>query len=167
VRFSIIMVGLTMFAAVLTGTGCSGTLPYSKDGQYLKGPGNLQGVVGLMDSPIPDVPVPIGFVPILDDSDARLEGNVRVIQHVYQGRATINDVIEFYRRGLPLHDWKYVSEGQRGDEYLMAYTKGVESLRVAVRKRGMVLTLQINMGPSQPRSSGKVVKPNLILGASD
>ena len=167
-KIKVIFAGAAVVLSTALAGGCSGSLPYSKDWQYLKGPGNLPGVVGVMDSPIRDVSVPIGFVPILDESDAQLlPGNIRAIKHVYQGRATVNDIVDFYRRSLPIESWKFVNEGTRSDEYFLHYAKRNEKLFITARKRGVVLTLTINIGPAQPIRGASGPIPNVAYGATD
>ncbi len=157
---------MTTFALL---AGCSGSVPFSEDWQYLSSNGGAPGVVSRPDSPIADVPVPIGFSPLVEQSRAEVQGNVRVVKHVYQGRAKVQDVVDLYRRSLPLSGWTFTNEGNESDEYVLYYTKGPEALRVATRKKGLVVTITVNIGareqrafpPAQPTIDRN---PNVYLG---
>ena len=83
---------LALVVATLLGPACTGSdgaFPiwvYSDDGDLLAKPSG-GGLVVDPDSPIPDVPKPIGFVPVPSKSSVSTADGQRTVTHVYQGRA--------------------------------------------------------------------------------
>ena len=125
---------------------------YSDEGHYLP----LQvgeGVVADPDSPIPDVPRPVGFVALASQSSSFSDGNARVVEHVYQGRVRKpSDVTAFYRQQLtqPGNDWTLVDQYQAtGGGTVLSYVKGPEQMTVTLRTRRGVTTIVIRIGPRQ------------------
>ncbi|MFA9476713.1 hypothetical protein ACERK3_00260 [Phycisphaerales bacterium AB-hyl4] len=122
-------------------------IAYSDDGQYLR-PAAGPGLVAKDTSPIPDVPLPIGFVGVPSRSQADFDGQVRHVHHVYQGRANTAEVVNFYRRQLPRKDWASLGREQEDDgTTVMRFTKGHESLNIRVGVRHSVVTVIVNIGP--------------------
>lgn len=160
--------------AALVLSGCSGYAPFSEDGQYLQGTAG-PGVVSRDRSPIPDVPMPIGFVPVVDKCRSDVVAGARHIHHFYQGRAKGQDVVDFYRRSLKLYDWQLGREGTDADTYTMRFSKGPEAMSIAVRQQLFRTTIEIivmprEQMPSMPGASGTPAKspsssPNVNLGA--
>ena len=146
---------LLMLASLLLAGGCEDgpdlpRVPFTSEGSYLPGPAG-SGAVASPDSPIPDVPMPVGFRPVASKSSSSMEGQARVVRHVYQGRSEPTDVVLMYRQHLPRQNWSYL--GRESDDdgaTVLRYTKGPEALRVRVVERGTlstVTTVQIDITP--------------------
>lgn len=123
---------------VVGGFGCqhvkTPVIAFNDDGSYLGYRGG-KGLVAKSDSPIPDVPMPVGFKAVVSRSSSTFDGMVRTVNHTYQGRGGYGDTVEFYRGQLPLHRWQLVSRVDQPDASTsMTYTKGREQLEVYVRQ---------------------------------
>jgi hypothetical protein len=143
-------------AGVLTAVSVSGctsasrpgpVLAYSDDGVYLPWKYG-EGLVPDAQSPIPDVPKPIGFVPVPSRSSSSFDGYARTVEHVYQGRAAINDVLAFYETQLKYHGWKPENANQPGP--IRGYGKGRESLKLSAGGAGGVTSVTIVIRPAVP-----------------
>ncbi len=114
---------------------------WNDDGEYLPkrvGP----GLVAAVDSPIPDVPMPIGFKPVVSQSSSSFDGAARTVTHVYQGRSRAVETVLFYRQQLPLHDWLPVDKQTHDDgSTSLYYTKGAESLGLRLSERFKTATI--------------------------
>ena len=123
---------------------------FSDDGRWLP-PQRGAGLVARDDSPLPDAPLPIGFVILETHSRGHLaDDGARSVHHVYQGRTTRSDAIEFYRRHLRDAKWRRVVEEAIGGVATLWYTKGPEDLvvRIEPRRDGVVtIRLQITDNP--------------------
>lgn len=120
---------------------------YSDDGEYLPAPTG-PGLVAKQRSPIPDVPIPVGFVGVPSRSEAEFDGEVRHVHHVYQGRAHAAEVVTFYRRQLPRRDWTSQGRHQEDDgTTVMRFTKGREDLTLRISHRHSVVTIVAEIGP--------------------
>jgi hypothetical protein len=140
---------------LLTAAGCqkakdfTGWPPvaFSDEGDYLpraSGP----GLVVMDDHPIPDVPMPVGFVALPSRSSSDMAGNARRVTHVYQGRATGRDAIDFYRDHLDDFGWRFQRLDALPDgSSVQSYTKGPEMLRVQSVDDDGVLTIYIFIEP--------------------
>ena len=144
-RFATICLTLS---TLLTAAGCSHiktpAVAFTDDGELL-----AQDVgKGLVRSPnplIPDVPMPVGFKAVASQCSFQYDGNVRVVQHVYQGHAEPGDAAEFYQRTLPSNNWKLVDIQALGGATMLRYTKGPELLRITAQDGWAVSTITINI----------------------
>ena len=151
---------LTLGVALPACTGSDGTFPvwvYSDDGDLLpKASGG--GLVVDPDSPIPDVPKPIGFIPLPSKSSVSttLDGE-RNVTHVYQGRANRLDAAAFYRRNLDDHGWTTAGLDQ-GDprSTVQSYSKGPENLRINITQDRSVVTIRANITPASEPAAGSM-----------
>ena len=128
------------------GAGCESepqlpAVPFSAEGQYLPSqPG--PGVVAAPESPIPDVPRPVGFKILPKRSSHTMQGQSRQVRHVYEGRGAPLEVVTMYRRVLPRRGWEPVGrETDPEGATVLRYTKGPERLRIRVAERGLGTTV--------------------------
>ena len=133
---------LVLFA--LLGAGCkhvqTPVLAFTDDGDYLGYKGG-KGLVASSESPIPDVPIPVGFKAVISRSSSSFDGIVRTVNHTYQGRGKAADAVAFYRSHLALNDWQFVSRNDQTDgSTVLSYVKGNEQLEVYVRQGTLVNT---------------------------
>lgn len=138
---------MAMATAVLAGCAKLSSvpmLPISNEGHYLPGQ-PATGLVADPQSPIRDVPKPMGFVAVSPDAVTAQPMGVRQLRQAYQGRASIPEVWEFYQRQLKLHRWRPL-ETQITEKHL-TYTNGAEKLDIQLRKEWMVVTITITIGP--------------------
>ncbi len=148
---------LAVFCAVFL-TGCDTNpvkrvpfkvpvVAWSDDGDYLPkrvGP----GLVAMEQSPIPDVPMPIGFKPLRTQCSSSFDGSARLVTHVYQGRARTSETILFYRQQLPLYHWQHVDKQVHEDGSMsLHYTKGAEALGMRFSERHGTATIEVYIAP--------------------
>lgn len=134
-----------LMLVVLLGPGCqhvqTPVVAFTEDGQYLGYKGG-EGLVARSDSPIPDVPMPVGFRPVISQSSSAFDGLVRSVNHTYQGRSNVADTVAFYRGHLALHDWQFVSRTDNTDgSTTLRHVKGGEQLEVYVRQGTLARTI--------------------------
>jgi hypothetical protein len=137
-----LLLGLAVFA--LSGCGGRTPLPMSSDGRWLPSTTG-EGLVAKAGSPIPDVPMPIGFVGIASESHASIEAGIRRVRHVYQGRADVEAVARFYRRQAQLHQWQSLDGRASASLNHMTFAKGNEKLWLHVDRVGAVTSITITI----------------------
>lgn len=126
----------------------------SNDYQVLPGqPG--PGLVADPGSPIPDVPRPIGFKPLVGLSSLGPTGvgGARRVHHVYQGMGSAGEAVWFYRQQLRSRGWE--PTGMRGGDsanggadVVLGYRKGPEELMIGIVGKGNVTTLIVDIAPA-------------------
>lgn len=134
---------LLLGAVALVGCSRMGIV-YSDDGQRLPAPAG-RGLVAKADSPIPDVPHPIGFVLVQPRSKATVSSGVRAVEHVYQGQASMSDVVSFYRQVLPRHSWRINHEDIRAGSSEIAASRGGEQLELKLSVNQPVVTVVLSI----------------------
>lgn len=143
-RLATICLALTALFAV----GCSHiktpAVAFNDDGEYL--PQDVgEGLVRSPNPLIPDVPMPVGFKAVASQCSWQFDGNVRVVQHVYQGHAEPGDAAEFYQRTLPSNNWSLIDIQAVGDATVLRYSKGPELLQITAKDGWAVSTITINI----------------------
>lgn len=109
------------------------------------------GLVADPESPIPDMPKPVGFKPLPARCfvDVSASG-ARQVEHVYQGLADLTDVSDFYNQNLWRFGWVQESSMSSADVSAPAaalrYTKGPERLTILASGENLI-TLQVNIAP--------------------
>jgi hypothetical protein len=120
---------------------------WNDDGDYLHHRAG-EGLVADEQSPIPDVPKPIGFKPVKSRCGSSFDGIARTVTHVYQGRADTPETALFYRQQLPFYDWQRVEVQIHEDEATtMHYAKGAEALAVRLSDRHGTATIEVYITP--------------------
>lgn len=117
---------------------------FSDDGQYLPrdvGDGLVQSRTPL----IPDVPIPVGFKADRELSHWHYDGQVRVVNHVYQGHANPGEASAFYQRVLPSKGWTMLETQGVGDTTVLRYSKGPERLTITTDQGWGIATITINI----------------------
>lgn len=140
-----------LLMVVLVLAGChkvkTPVVAYSDEGAHLpaaRGP----GAVPHPDSPIPDVPMPVGFRPLPTQSHVSFDGVSRQLVHVYQGRAHPGEIRLMYTQNLPRYQWQKQSVEEAGrNTTILHYTKGRERLTVTIRRSYSVINLTIEINP--------------------
>ncbi len=126
--------------------GAGGPFPvwaYSDDGDLLPKASGA-GLVVDPQSPIPDVPKPIGFVGVPSKSTSGTDGRTRNVLHVYQGRSSAIDAAAFFRRYLDDYGWQ-LDGFDTGDPRatVQAYAKGPEQLRITITAANGITTINL------------------------
>ena len=142
----VLRVGALLSVLVFT-MGCAGGWPVrASDGQWLSKPTG-EGLVADAKSPIPDLPMPHGFVALAAESSRRVSPDgLRTVVHSYQGRGSLADAITFYRQQVKRAGWKLTGERTSGGVTMIGGLKGSESLTVQVSKP-RVVNIIVNIKP--------------------
>jgi len=146
-RMSVTML-LLLVAAVMS--GCGGTMPLlgiSSDARVLPLRGGM-GLVAALAPPVADVPIPIGFLVVASTQQAERQTGARQLRHVYQGRGSVDEVMTFYQRQLPMNGWTSVDEPEAVIGNRLTYAKGIEILEILAEKKWTVVTATITIGES-------------------
>ncbi len=147
---------LALVGLLLLAQGCDRPWTfYSDDGQRLPPPSGV-ALKPQDGSPVPDVPLPDGFVAISDKCRFAWVGGVRFVDHFYQGRARLDRIIDFYHEQLIRHGWDKLADDQNnGGTIVMQYYKGRENLELHVTRTDRVATIRLLIqargGPLGPR----------------
>lgn len=138
--------GLLLALAILPLASCDSVPigPQTDDGQWLPAPTG-QGLVADPQSPIPDVPKPIGFLPVVNRCSSTVADGIRLVSHLYQGRGDIADTVAFFRRELRRHHWLSLSEETRSGVTIMRSRKGLEALDVEISQPTRVISVVVKI----------------------
>ncbi len=131
-------------------TACQSVTGIRSDDGVILPPPSGPGLVARSRSLIPDVPTPVGFVGVASKSNSYVtrEG-LRIVDHTYQGRASIVDAVQFYRLHLPQHGWQRKTDQSHDRITLMTYAKGREILQLRITDRRIV-DVQISIRGADP-----------------
>lgn len=147
-----------LLAVVMSVTACNQVPVYLSDDDQVLPAQPANGLVVDPESPIPDVPRPVGFVLVESRSRSYLEGGSRFIEHYYQGRAVYSEALSFYRRQPVAFHW--VFQGERNDRgtFYLAYTKGRERLDIVV-SHPRVTTVMVRVQSRNTARAGTPAAP--------
>jgi len=163
-----LMVGVMGVGALAT--GCNQLPARSHDGDWVW-PGNDNRLVGSQLSPIPDVPMPVGFEPVVSRCRSSVIGESRRIDHTYQGRSSLQAVANLYRRDLRLEDWELVEDSVTGDDLLLRYVKDHEQLNLTITRTGRLTSIQVRIrsteGQHPDRSTPRQEESEASLAAGE
>lgn len=86
-------------------------------------------------APVSDLPVPVGFRILEDESEDAYTGRRRLyLRHVYVGSGEPFAVRNFYRDRMPQYKWQLVNTVHFGGTHTMVFQKGQESCTVAISR---------------------------------
>ena len=93
-----------------------------------------------------DVPVPLGFKILPKDSYTFESSGVRVGVLKYQGKATPDQVVNFYKEQMLMYNWSLLNVGEYG-ERLMNFDRDNETCIIDLAPKGSSVILTISLGP--------------------
>ncbi|MCX5706701.1 MAG: hypothetical protein NTW13_03440 [Candidatus Omnitrophica bacterium] len=131
-------------------TGCAGVS--TKEDQAEQKP--LQSQVLLKFT---DLPVPLGFKSLLDESYSFESAGMRVGILKYQGKATLDQVVGFYKEQMPMYNWALLNSVEYGDS-MMNFEREGESCIVVLSPKGGNITISMSLGPKAQLSAAKKAK---------
>ena len=111
------------------------------------------GPIRLSPSPVPyfrDIPMPTGFRQVHERSMDLISGRIRLVRHVYQGRADLLAVRDFYCEQMPLGRWREVNR---------QFEEGLFTLRFEKEKEGCEVKLRVKGGLTSQTEISIVVMP--------
>jgi hypothetical protein len=105
--------------------------------------------------PIADVPVPIGFDMVTDQSVSRvLPNGLRFVDHQYKGGDSQMQVVDFYKTNLPQQGWSMVTQDQVHDEITLKYAKNDEDLLITIKSGNLDTHVRVKIDPSARNTTG-------------
>ncbi|MDD4939734.1 MAG: hypothetical protein PHE18_08285 [Candidatus Omnitrophica bacterium] len=107
-----------------------------------------------------DIPVPSNFKFLSQESYSFESGGVRVAVLKYQGKADVDQVVNFYKDQMPLFNWNLLNAVEYGQR-LLNFDREQQSCIVNLTNKGKSVSLVISVGPKsefKPRKSEKPVK---------
>jgi len=139
--------------SVIALTGCAGI---SGKDDMSKSPAILEPSSILKFS---DVPVPAGFKLLPQNSYSFESSGVRVGVLKYQGKASPDRVINFYKEQMPMFNWNLLNVIEYGDR-LMNFERENETCIISLLPKGNTVTVIISVGPKPqiPKKPNKPVK---------
>lgn len=93
-----------------------------------------------------DVPVPVGFKFLAQDSYSFESAGVRVGVLKYQGKSNVDRVLNFYKEQMPMYNWNLLNVVEYG-ERLLNFDRQAETCIITLSCRGNNITMTISLGP--------------------
>ena len=97
-----------------------------------------------------DIPVPTGFKFLALDSYSFESGGVRVAVLKYQGKANIEQVMNFYRDQMPMYNWNLLNIIEYGQR-LMNFDREAETCIISLESKGRSVIITASLGPKSQR----------------
>lgn len=110
-----------------------------------------------------DMPVPAGFRLLARDSYSFESAGMRVGLLKYQGKATLDQVVNFYKEQMPMYNWTLLNITEYGD-CIMNFDREMETCIINIVPKGSAATISMSFGPKSQvvpkklKSAEKVVK---------
>jgi hypothetical protein len=107
-----------------------------------------------------DLPIPIGFKMLAEDSYSFESSGMRVGLLRYKGKATLEQVVNFYKEQMPMYSWALLNITEYGD-CIMNFERESESCIISISPKGSSATISFALGPKSqvlPKKSKQVVK---------
>ncbi|MFH0856137.1 MAG: hypothetical protein V1869_06515 [Candidatus Omnitrophota bacterium] len=105
-----------------------------------------------------DLPIPAGFRILEKDSYSFESSGMRVGLLRYRGKATIDQVVSFYKEQMPMYNWALLNITEYG-ECIMNFEREQESCIINIIPNGSSSVISIAMGPKSQAISKKAKKP--------
>ena len=105
-----------------------------------------------------DVPIPEGLKPLPQTSYSFENAGVRVAVLKYQGRANIDQLINFYKEQMPMYNWNLINIIEYGQRFLN-FERENETCIVTLVAKGRKVVITASLGPKAQVLPKRVVKP--------
>ncbi len=108
-----------------------------------------------------DLPIPAGLKPLPQTSYSFENAGVRVAVLKYQGRANIDQLINFYKEQLPLYNWNLVNIIEYGQR-LLNFERENETCIITLQVAGFWnedVLVTVSLGPKSQNLIKKAKKP--------
>jgi hypothetical protein len=99
-----------------------------------------------------DIPVPVGFKLLTQDSYIFESAGVRVGLLRYHGKADPDRVLDFYKEQMLLYNWNLLNVIEYG-QHLMNFDRENETCIVNLLPKGNTTTIVISLGPKSQGSA--------------
>lgn len=130
-----------VFLSILFIFGCAGL---SKKDDGLSKNSSLLEPSGIFK--FSDVPIPIGFKPLPQNSYSFESSGVRVGVLKYQGKANADQVVNFYKEQMPMYNWALLNVIEYG-ERLINFERENESCIITLEPKGSTVIITVSLGP--------------------
>lgn len=100
-----------------------------------------------------DVPAPVGFKLLQEQSFIFQTDNTRVALLKYSGRAKLPDLVAFYKEQMLLYNWELLNVVEY-DKSILNFTRASETCIVTVESKGMKRIITISLAPRAKGSKG-------------
>jgi hypothetical protein len=108
-----------------------------------------------------DIPVPAGLKPLPQISYSFESSGVRVGVLKYQGRANIDQIINFYKEQMPMYNWNLINIIEYGQR-LLNFDRDNEACIITMQLAGLWnedVLLTISLGPKSQVESKRAKLP--------
>jgi len=105
-----------------------------------------------------DLPVPAGFRMLAKGSYAFESSGLRTGLLKYQGKASLDQLINFYKEQMPVHNWALLNITQYGD-CIMNFEREQESCIISITPKGSTSIISMAMGPKSQILPKKAKQP--------
>lgn len=149
----ILVIALLGYSVIALG-GCAGA---SKNSLSAKEEVLLEPQASMKFS---DIPVPTGFKFLPEGSYTFETDGLRVGVLRYQGKADIEQVVNFYKAQMPLYNWNLLNAIEYG-ERLLNFEREQETCIISLSAKGRNISITVSLGPKsgiKPKRSEKPVK---------
>ncbi|MCX5696058.1 MAG: hypothetical protein NTW18_05350 [Candidatus Omnitrophica bacterium] len=102
----------------------------------------------------PDLPVPAGFKILAKDSYSFESSGMRVGLLRYQGKGTLDQVVNFYKEQMPMYNWALLNITEYGD-CIMNFDRDIESCIISINVKGGSCVINLAFGPKSQISPKK------------
>lgn len=93
-----------------------------------------------------DIPIPVGFKLLPQDSYSFESSGVRVGVLKYQGKAQPDRIVNFYKEQMPMYNWTLLNVVEYG-ERLINFERENETCIISLSPRANNVTITISIGP--------------------
>ena len=130
-----------VFLFIFSLLGCAGFS--KKDDSPSKSPSSLEpsGIFKFSD-----VPIPVGFKSMPQDSYSFESSGVRVGVLKYRGKVNPEQVVNFYKEQMPMYNWALLNVIEYGQR-LMNFERETETCIISLDPKGSSTMLTISLGP--------------------
>lgn len=94
---------------------------------------------------IADVPMPAGFVQVNSSSRTDIHEGSRTINHLYEGRASMHDLVTYLRVNVGKYNWERVNDKEALDQSVLEFSKGREKLFIKIDQRENYLLVTLSL----------------------
>ncbi|PIQ88175.1 MAG: hypothetical protein COV73_00255 [Candidatus Omnitrophica bacterium CG11_big_fil_rev_8_21_14_0_20_43_6] len=108
-----------------------------------------------------DIPIPVGLKPLPQISYSFENTGARVAVLKYQGRANIDQVINFYKEQMPIHNWNLINIIEYGQR-LLNFEREDETCIITIQVAGFwneEALVTISLGLKSQNSTRKAKEP--------
>jgi hypothetical protein len=93
-----------------------------------------------------DLPLPAGFKLMGESSYAFESSGVRVAAMQYQGKADVEQVLNFYKEQMPMYNWNLLNVVQYGSR-LLNFDRENETCIIELIPKGRTVFIKFSLGP--------------------